>query len=526
MDHETDKLDSRRHRIRLLGWISLLVIVHAYLVFPNARPDLTHFNRDDSEAYIGLADSIATGRGYTRCLNPDQYLPHKTWPPGLPLLIAPAIRVFGLNMIAIKLTMAAVGIVGLVFFYLLMRDLTDTRLAGWATAATALSAHYFWFSHQIMPAVPTFAIAVVVLWLVERASREPSRWRWWVLAGIVTGYGAIIKGLAFLLIPAAGVVVLRAKDRRSTLARYAVFVGIAISPTIGWSIRNSHVEAESLDGINQFRMLFQQTANDPNSPIITPGQLARNVYENVAWGLIYNLPEQSIPGLRLAELRRCPSGRWWAIAISALAALLVCLSIRRGLWPVHVYLAASVALLSVYNTGGTARYFIPLAPLVVFLAAAGIRSDSRGTGLRRFVRLVAVVWILCAAVDFGLAVHQQETRPYAKYRWNQFAEISRRCRDLLPEDAVVIVHNPNAFTLISGHRTWITQPGVPFDLLDALRAGRITHVVISQGGDTRDAERRPWMDDHIEQFDLLGSNGLYNVFAWKASRSVRPSAPP
>jgi len=156
-----------RKPILCAGGLALIAVV--YIAFPNPRVDLTRFNCDDSEAYIGLAHSIATGRGYTRCLNPDQYIAHKTWPPGLPFLLCPAIGIFGLNLLAMKLTIVAIGLIGLCFFYLLVRDLTDHRLAVWATTAAAGSAYYFGFSHQVMSEVPTFAVGVAALWCVQRA---------------------------------------------------------------------------------------------------------------------------------------------------------------------------------------------------------------------------------------------------------------------------------------------------------------------------------------------------------------------
>ncbi|MBN1345666.1 MAG: glycosyltransferase family 39 protein [Phycisphaerae bacterium] len=495
-------------------WLFALVFVTClYGVFPNARPDLTPFNCDDSEAYIGLANSIATGRGYTRCLNPDQHLPHKTWPPGLPLLLAPAICLFGLNLAAIKFVMIGVGIVGLVFFYLLVRDLTDVRLAAWTATATACCAHYFWFSHQVMSEVPLFTASVVVLWLLNRAAREPLHWRWWVPAGIVLGYGAIIKGLALLIVPAALVVVWRASgsQRRAVATRYVVFVLIALMPMIAWSVRNSRVEAQSLDGINQFRMLLQETPNDPNSPLITPRSLVKQIYANVIWGIIYRAPDQVLPLARWADLRHRSGGPVIALVLTGLVVVALLVSAWRRVRPIHVYALCVLGVLSLFSTGGTARYFVPLAPLFIFFIADAVRGSRWWSRLGPLATVVAAVWLAAAVVDLCSAIHRQETRPYADRQWGQFVDIARASAEFVPAEATVFVHNGNAFTLVSRRRTWISQPGVPFDLEGALQSGRITHLVVSLHGRPRDAGRRVWVRDHRSWLRSIGANEGYEV---------------
>lgn len=503
------------------AWIGAVLLLLAaaclYLAFPNARLDLTRFNCDDSEAYIGLANSIATGRPYTRCLNPNQYLPHKTWPPGLPLLIAPSIRLFGLDLLAMKLTVVLIGLVGLVFFYLLVRDLTDRPLATCMTAAAAGSAHYIWFSHQIMSEVPMFAVSVTALWMIQRAVGEPRRWRWWLLAGLVIGFGGIVKGLSILLVPGplVGLLLINKAERRAFLVRYAVFSVIAVAPLFAWAWRNSHIQAESVDAINQFRMLVQVHANDPKSPLITPRDLVRNVYENVFWGMIYNVPDQVVPLARLLRLRDYELGRWIGALLTFLVLIACAWTLRRQRWPLHLYLIAVLGLLSVFTTGGSARYLVPVAPLIGFLVVVAIRQSNGWARLGALRRAAVAVWMIAVAVDAGLAFHEQETRPYADPHWAEFVNIAQKARDCIPPNATVCVHNANGFTVVSGRQTWMIQPGVDFDLSAALLNGRISHVVVSRFTPARDEERSTWVRSHVERFEPVAGNTGYDIFRWK-----------
>ncbi len=497
--------------------VCVAVLACVYVAFPNPRPDLTRFNCDDSEAYIGLANSIAQGRGYTRCLNPDQYLPHKTWPAGLPLALAPVIRAFGLNLLPMKLLMVGIGGVGLCFLYLLVRDTADRSLAAWVALMTACSAHYFWFSRQIMSEVPMLAFSAMVLWMVLRMDREPLRWRWWLLAAMATGYGSQVKGFVLLLIFAPIWVVLRAGQvpLRARLMRYSLFLVVAMIPAVGWGVRNSRVRAVSVDGINQFRMLFQINANDPNSPLVTPRDVLRQTYENVVWNHIYNIPEECLPLVRLIGLRRVPGG---AVIASVLTMGLLALglrTLRMGVWPVQVYLAAVLGVLLWFNTGGSPRYMVPLAPLILFLAAFGLRSSGVWAWLGRWGAVLAWLCLGAAVVDLGFAIRQQERQPYADRHWADYVDMAAEAGRLLPRESVVCVHNPNAFAVVSGRRTWMFQPGIPFEVEQVLRGGQVSHVVVSRYSPARDTDRSRWVRERLDQFEPVASNASYDLYRWK-----------
>jgi len=320
-----------------------------------------------------------------------------------------------------------------------------------------------------------------------------------------------------LLIPTPLVVIRRVERsrRRGFLIRYAVFGAMAFAPAAAWAWRNSRVQAGSVDGINQFRMLLQVRPNDPNSPLVTPRQLARQVYENLSWGLIYNLPEQTVPLVRLLSLRERRGGQWIAVGASILVVAACVLSARRHLWPLHLYLVAVLVLLVMFRTGGSARYFVPVAPMTTFLFAVAVRESRWWSKLRRGASVVAAIWLAAAGIDLGVAVYQQETRPYADTHWAEFVDIALKARDRLGPEATVCVHNANAFAILSGRRTWMIQPGMPFDLESALQSGRITHVVASRYTPARDAERSGWVRTRSDRFERVASNTGYDILRWK-----------
>ena len=176
----------------------LAAIAIFYLAVPNARPDFTRFNCHDSESYLALAHNLAYGNGYTRSLEPGMYVPHKTWPPGVPVLLVPAAALSGdhLNWVAVKATMILVGLLGILATWFLVARITSRpEFADLAALIIALNPFYWDFSHQAMSEVPTIAFALGALLLVDRifAGRRPGLAAVGA-AGLVCGAGMLVRG--------------------------------------------------------------------------------------------------------------------------------------------------------------------------------------------------------------------------------------------------------------------------------------------------------------------------------------------
>ena len=100
-----------------------------YFLAPNPRLDFSVFDTRDAENYLALSRSLVTGHGYTRSLNPLYYIPHTTWPPGLPLLLAPLTLLSGvpIDLLLVKIGMIAYGVCGIALAYLYAKRLTPRR---------------------------------------------------------------------------------------------------------------------------------------------------------------------------------------------------------------------------------------------------------------------------------------------------------------------------------------------------------------------------------------------------------------
>ena len=76
----------------------------------------------DESIYIILAEALVSGEGYCDIQLIGKPL-HRTFPPGLPLLLAPLVMAFGRDIVILKLFIVLTGVIGYWFFMKIARTL-------------------------------------------------------------------------------------------------------------------------------------------------------------------------------------------------------------------------------------------------------------------------------------------------------------------------------------------------------------------------------------------------------------------
>lgn len=200
---------------------------------------------DDAFRYDFAARSLVDGQGYVH-LNGA---PTAFWPPGYPLLLAAAYRVFGNNVAVGQLLNVALGTATVGLVYLIGRRALGPRPALVGAAIVACFPSLIFFTAVTLSEVAfTFlALLGVYLLLLEARPRQGLRrdLRLLLAAGIALGFASLVRGQALLLpivlIPfwlRSGIDWSRIADK---LVALALGIGLIVAP---WCIRNA-IELES-----------------------------------------------------------------------------------------------------------------------------------------------------------------------------------------------------------------------------------------------------------------------------------------
>jgi 4-amino-4-deoxy-L-arabinose transferase-like glycosyltransferase len=442
---------------RRFGLTALAIL---YFAIPNARPDFSRFNCHDSEQYLALSYGLVHGLGYTRSMIPGRYVAHTTWPPGIPCLMTPAVALSGkrVNWLFVKWTIAAVGIVGVVAAWKLVRRYGGSVLtADLAAFLVAFNPFYWDFSHQVMAETPL----AVWIWLsllaidIACSSRTPNP-AVLCAVGMFSGLGMIIKGHAIGLILAP--LAYLSGPRRSTIEKsrflrlWLLFCLAFTLPFAAWMVRNRTVNASGGDGINQIRMIRAKEPMQIDSPLLTLPESLTVVSNNVKSLLIHSIPSQILPGLWADASTRWPRSRLVFLLLTLFSLLIITVAYPFTRWPngLQVTLAPIVVLNLQFVGGGSGRYWVPVSTSLLILAMLRLGPQIEGVSGRRRVVLIGAVAI-AVVLSFAAYVLQHERTPYNEEGpWRQLAELFEASAKTDLHASGVLTPNPQAFQLTTG----------------------------------------------------------------------------
>lgn len=228
------------------GWLALilglaLIFRLIWVSFSDWQPTPD----DDAFRYDFAARSLAEGNGYVH-LNGE---PTAFWPPGYPLLLAAAYKVFGASVGVAQLLNVILGTATVGLVYLIGRRALGAQpaLVG-ASIVAAFPSLVFFTAVTLSEITFTFLVllAVYLLLLEARPEQGGSRdLRLLLGAGLVIGFASLVRGQALLLPIVLVPFWLRSGIGTSNIAdklvALALGIGLIVAP---WTIRNV-VEMES-----------------------------------------------------------------------------------------------------------------------------------------------------------------------------------------------------------------------------------------------------------------------------------------
>jgi 4-amino-4-deoxy-L-arabinose transferase-like glycosyltransferase len=225
----------------------------AWIAYADFAPTLS----DDAGRYELLGRSLATGGGY---INPNGTTT-MFWPPGYPFVIAgtylawPAGLLGEHELLAVLALNAVMSAASVLLVYAIARRGFDATAATIAAVLLALFPSMVFFAGVTLTETAFTFLALLWFWLIIEAEARDD-WRWLIVAGIVVGFAALVRGQASLL-PLAAVPFwfIATRSWRATSIRVVATGVLALVVLAPWTARNV-VESNSLvlissnDGVN------------------------------------------------------------------------------------------------------------------------------------------------------------------------------------------------------------------------------------------------------------------------------------
>lgn len=313
----------------------------------------------DSEVYLCLGRSLASGKGYRFSGQPVALVP-----PGWPMVLAAAMKVSA-SFAWLKLLPMLAMTSGLVMMFLAMRRLTTTPRATLATLLAALLPPVFqltyWFHAESLFCLITGSSLLLA---VQISQGRRQHWRLVALV-LLCGLSVTVRWAGVLFWPVLAGALLHGQfrprlDRRWIAAGLSGAVALAVFVALRLIM---HVSPDQIDPRYDASLsISYELVNEPTDMQEYASRLAAGGgwFAKLLWSAVMLLPWKNV--------RTVAESFGWLILLLFMTAVIRGMFTRQWLWlGVAVYFAA----LWINWPQPIGRYLVPLAPLLILGALQG-----------------------------------------------------------------------------------------------------------------------------------------------------------
>lgn len=225
---------SRRKRYQIVVLIILASLISRLLVSLNVNAA----SWPDSESYIDIAKSLASGHGYAY-ESPTTIAP-EYWAPLYPLFMAIIYRLSGNSNIAVQLVQCLLGMVSCLLLYAIGERLFNEWIGLIAAALSAVYPFLVYISSMLLTEQLFVLLLLLAIYLLVR-SRDDLGYAFILGAGISLGLGALTRPAMLAFFPFCAVYLLLSNgivQFKRHLVAACILLICAFLTIFPWTIRN------------------------------------------------------------------------------------------------------------------------------------------------------------------------------------------------------------------------------------------------------------------------------------------------
>lgn len=479
--------------------VMVLVLIVASLHFATLREG--HQWGDDFAQYIQQALNIATGRPFAESgyvYNPHyQVIGPRAYPPGFPMLLAPVVKLAGIDLRSLKTVgIICFGFALLAIFRLQFRILPFGYCLA-VIAALGVNPFLWGLKDHILSDVPFLCFSFVALALIQEC--EAYQWlsaRRTIAAGIAIYACYALRTVGGILLPALVVYALL-RFRRIPRGVWIVLITAGSLMAIHFAATRS----ASLSYLDDF----------PRQPVV----FLHAMYSHAIayfWALCFGF----FPVW---------GGKWPSV-------LFFLLLVSIGFWGYITRLRTGPTILEVFAAfyvvlvlslpWAAGRYLIPLIPLFLMYIGCAVQSlPGGGKWSYRTVAAVVLAGVLAGSAVTGAAA--MNSGPIREsFANSDFMAACAFFKRSTPTDAVIIFNKPRLCALITGRRSSGYVPKASDEkLLQWFNDCGARYVLTSPLPDERET-LLPLIERHRDLFRLLFQSGDFKVYEIISASSGAP----
>lgn len=452
------KIDTTRQVIFLALFTVLATNALTPLISPNG----------DNVSYIMLAESLASGKGYTNTFYPGE--PAETqYPPLLPVLLVPFTLLFGKNFFIMKWIALVFGLLGLLAMYRLFKNISSTDTAWIIALLTAINAPYIFFSASILTeTIYVFLSACVLLTVRQIMQTNEAPIKLIVIAALLIALSFYARTIgATLALSMCGYLFLQ--KRFKTAIQLAVFIGLLLLP---WALRSIQVHNSYFD------QLTEKSAGETDTGSFI-------VFDR----LVQNLPRYA--GKSFADLIGGPAIAQYPpytplkVAGSLILAGLFLYGflrhVKKGLTPEISYLLVYLGILSIWPYHD-ARFLLPILPFLFYYMLDGLNHvPISSPTLRQQIFKGGIGVLFFVGILSSLHLIYFNRTDYYQPEISHFKDACTWVKNNTAKDALVISRKPRLSAIWSERKVWwYTDPAHIPQKDQRGNAIAVTHIIVTE----------------------------------------------
>lgn len=477
--------------------VSSFLVIVTVGIFQVATIREGHDWGDDFGMYVSHARNIVEGRPYSDTgyvFNPERIIGPKTYPPVLPLLLAPVYRIFGIDFLAMKAMLVLVFLLALVMILLSFRDDLPWPYLPALLALVGFNPVFWMFKDVIATDMIFLAPLYFSFFFIHRAFR--------VDGGIKIRNILIIAGAIYL-----------AYGTRS--------IGIILIPClIVWIMTIS---------VKPLRVAAVITVITAGLMSIQAG--ASHAFTDYVGHFGFNSIQRTID--MSIELTGYFSSYWangyskgasigFFFILSALAAIGLAGRIRK-MTMFELFVPAYVVPLVVLPITLELRYCMPLIPIFIFYVLLGIRSLTRLTGNQAAEKFVFAAVLAIALLGYAGVYSRQDFGPIRNgVTAPEALELFDYVRNEISEKVVIIFRKPRALSLFTGRPAAVWHSPINDDELWQFFDGVNAAYLIAGPPYVEPGDQsyiRDFISRYKDRFSETYSNSAFRVYRIRRDRA-------
>lgn len=531
---------------RLVG--VLLVVLPASLALVLSLLLINRFlsDLDDNARYMILAQSLATGHGFTLISEPEKPW-DKLYPYGYPALLAVQMLLFGseqdlaavVRLLKLSNSILFAGSVALA--YRLALASASRPIAVSSTLLTAISPLVLRYSADVMSEIPFLFFSLLAIITVEKAVKGRGSSRMDVAAAATLALAFYMRTVGAVLVITAMICVFkRQPEGFSGAARQAVRIGLFTALFLVPWFHQQAVATPGGDYWTQFTTNVSHPSVDASgSDYGSWDKLLKRSEENLRGYVFQQIPRALLPHLSgRADQEWLVLERVLGLVVLALVALGWATRARAGPGVAEIYVLVSLLALSLWWQ--VDRFLVPLIPLLALFLASGLHRVAvtcgrlKGASESLLMALLILPFVISAlSLDYFSAranLQRLDAGSPSEYLADTMPDFASYflaaewLRTNSPPEAVVMSMKPRLMFVYSGRRT-VDSPrrGDIEEVLLTVKTRKVDYVVEDSFIWNRATSRvvTPALRAEQERFTLVYTAGEPITNVWRYDRSVK-----